>query len=391
VRRATPAAILAVAPVLAVTLAGSAADMAAAADDLPPRISAVAPPGDGCVKPSRAGVTVASAAQRVLTPALAWPLTRGEGVTVAVLDTGLSQGSLPHLSGRVTRGPDEVNGGRTDGDCLGHGTFVAGLIAARPRPGTTVVGVAPRARVYAITVTDDSGATGPDVLAEGIDDAVRSGARIVDVSIASPRSSSRLKKAVRAALAKGALVIAPAVADDQSYDGPVYPASLPGVVSVVNSVTRPGADAPPRATLAAPGDVVLSTGPGGGAFVGSGASYSSALVAGTAALVDAYHPGLTLAQRRRRLVDSAYPSTVGARVVDPYAAVTAILPGERDVAAEPAPTRGAVAPIPPPAVDPAWPAGLAVGGVGALVLLLALGAVATVRRGRARNWRPDPS
>jgi len=373
-----------------------AADAPIGPDGLPPRISAVLDPQKGCTKPSRAGVTVASAAHRILVPAPAWQLTRGEGVTVAILDTGLSQGSSPQLEGQVRRGEDVVRGGRNRGDCTGHGTFVAGLIAARARSGTTVVGIAPRAHVYSITVTDKNGATSPDVLAKGINAAVRTGAKIIDVSIVSPRSSRNLQNAVKNATSRGALVFAPAGADDQDLKGPVYPASLPGVISVSNSAAAEkeaasagaGDEAPVKADLAAPGDVVLSVGPGGGAFVGSGTAYATALVAGTAALMDAYRPGLTLAQRTHRLTATAYPSATGAAVVDPYAAVSTILPGEDGASPAAAPPRVQIAAMPPLDVDPVWYSSLTVAAIAALAVLIALGAVATVTRGRARGWRP---
>ena len=371
---------------LAVVLAAAPAVAAPRADSaLPPRISAVLAPGQGCVKPSTGSAVVASAAHRVLTPARSWPLSRGAGVRVAVLDTGLSGGVSPQLDGQVTRGPDVVRGGRTRSDCIGHGTFVAGLIAARPRPGTTVVGMAPQAHVYAVTVTAARGATGPDVLAKGIRAAVDAGCRIIDVSVVAPASSRRLVAAVEYAIARGALVIAPAVADDQSLDGPVYPAALPGVVSVANSA----AQGTSTADLAAPGDAVLSVGPGAGAFVGSGAAYASALVAATAALMDAYRPGLTLEQRVNRLISTAYPSAASAPVVDPEAAVSMILPGEYGAAPErPRPGPG-VAALPAPVLDPVWYSSLAVAGAGALAVLLALAGVLTVRRGRERGWHPE--
>ena len=378
----------------AVTGPAVAAGSATTPDGLPPRISAVLDPQAGCAKPSKDGVTVASAAQKILMPSQAWQLSRGKGVTVALLDTGLSKGALPQLDGQVTPGEDIVRGGRTRKDCIGHGTFVAGLIAARPKRGTTVVGIAPQAHVYSITVTDDNGATSPDVLAKGINAAVAAKARIIDVSVVSARSNAKLKAAVKNAIAHEAMVFAPAAADDQNIDGPVYPASLPGVISVANSTTQAASDSGSSTTpmvdavLAAPGDVVLSVGPGGGAFVGSGTAYATALVAGSAALMDAYHPGLTLAQRTRRLITTAYPASPGDPVVDPYAALAQILPGEGKTAAPPKVPTTQVDPLPAPDIDPVWYPSLTMAAIAAIAALAALGAVITVTRGRARGWRP---
>jgi membrane-anchored mycosin MYCP len=399
IRRSTSAGAGLIATVTLVLMAAPApaADAPAGPNDLPPRISAVLEPDKPCTRASKAGVTVASAAHRILIPASAWQLTRGQGVTVAVLDTGFSTGSSPQLDGQVKRGEDVVRGGRTRDDCTGHGTFVAGLIAARARTGTTVVGIAPQAHVYSVTVTDKNGATSPDVLAKGINAAVGAGIKIIDVSVVSPRSSAKLEAAVKNARSRGALVFAPAAADDQDLDGPVYPATLPGVISVSNSTTTENASADSgsgstkplvEADLAAPGDVLLSVGPGGGAFVGSGTAYATALVAGTAALMDSYRPGLTLAQREHRLTETAYPSAQGAAVVDPYSAVSTILPGEDGAIPAPPPARVQVAAMPPPVLNPVWYSSLTLAAIAVLAVLVALGAVATVTRGRARGWTP---
>jgi len=83
--------------------------------------------------------------QQQMAPERAWELTRGDGVTVAVVDTGVSADSGP-LTGAVRDGVDVApgsNGGDADDDCIGYGTFVAGLIAARPREGVGFAGVAP--------------------------------------------------------------------------------------------------------------------------------------------------------------------------------------------------------------------------------------------------------
>lgn len=113
-----------------------------------------------------------------------------------------------------------------------------------------------------------------------------------------------------------------------------------------------------RVDLVAPGDALMSVGPGGkGYFTGSGPSFATAVVAGTAALVLGYRPELTAAQLLDRLKATAYhPGTVlpdarlGYGTVDPLAAVSAVLPGARDGAAAPPPARAgtAVAAVEPP-------------------------------------------
>ncbi|MCE0537927.1 S8 family serine peptidase [Kineosporia rhizophila] len=329
-------------------------------------------------------VSTPSPLAQALRPERAWPLTQGEGVVVAVLGTGFDVSS-PHLRDQVTLGENEVSRGRVGVDCVGHGTFVAGLVAARPRTGSTVAGVAPGAHVYGITVTDDTGATGPDVIAKGIRAAVRAEVKIILVSVVSSRSSARLQAAVQDAVDAGALVIAPAVADDQTIQGPVYPAALDGVLAV----SDPSAGSAARGFLA-PGQAVTSVCPGG-VCVGTGAAYSAAAVAATAALMDAYHPGLTRRQRIGRLTETAYPIDAGPTpssivgLIDPYAAVTAVLPQELGTV-DRVPVAAPVAPMPPPPGEPAWIRALIVAGAGLSALALALWSAAACR---ARSDRDE--
>lgn len=136
------------------------------------------------------------------------------------------------------------------------------------------------------------------------------------------------------------------------------------------------------ADLAAPGDAVVSIGPkGSGHFIGSGASFAAAHVAGAAALVRARYPELKAAQVSRRLTEAAYPA-VPPRL-DPYAALTAVPTDDKGTA--PRPERAVVPP--PPATEPRTRALVIAGLGGGLVLLVAAGAV-VIPRGRARNWRP---
>src|SRR5262249_44276051 len=132
--------------------------------------------------------------------ARAWELTRGKGVTVGVIDSGV-QGDVPQLAGQVLPGFDVVNGrgngrGTGDADCSGHGTFVAGIIAARQVPGIGFTGVAPEARILPIRQsngTDDGTAGG---MARAIRLAVAAGAKVINISSASFFDSPDLRAAV---------------------------------------------------------------------------------------------------------------------------------------------------------------------------------------------------
>ncbi|MFQ6146791.1 S8 family serine peptidase [Streptomyces seoulensis] len=268
-----------------------------------------------CTKGSSTVMTQVPWAQRLLGLDKAALLTDGEGVTVGVVDTGVSTKAAA-LSGRVTAQPD------ADSDCVGHGTFVAGLIAATPRSGVGFAGVAPGARIFAARGTDTSGTADASSVARGIRAAVDAGCRVVTVSAALARDSSALSSAVRHAAEHDVLLIAPDVPDAastgqvrQAVATPFWPAAASGVLSVVDfgvDGKRPdGAPAAFEPDLAAPGDLVSGIGlAGDGHFVGSGASFAAAYVAGAAALVRAYHPDLTAAQTADRLERTGYPADV---------------------------------------------------------------------------------
>lgn len=376
-----------------------------------------------CVAPSTARVTQLPWAQAYLDPEGVWQLAEGAGVTVAVLGSGVEDGS-GMLTGRLTLGPQEMPGaGGTGGDCVGQGTFAAGLIAARPQPGSGFAGIAPAAHVLAVGVTDATGATDADALAAGIRAAADAGARVIDVTATASSTDPALDDAVAYAIGHGSLIVAPYLADGQSTPAPAYPAALPGVLSVADlapggalpadaqsaSPQQPGATGATAGSsssggaqasgvdLVAPGDDVVGLGPGGtGLFAAGGPSYAAAFVAGTAALVLSYRPQLTEAQLLYRLEETAYhPGTklpdpdYGYGTVDPVNAVTQELPQEDPSFAPRAPQQPRETLVmPPPATSRAPREALAVAAGSAFVILVvSLGAAA---RRRARSRRVSP-
>ncbi|MFE3106960.1 S8 family serine peptidase [Kitasatospora indigofera] len=391
---------------------------------------------EGCAKPSDKGTERTPWAQTVLRPEAAWQLSRGAGVTVAVVGSGVDAASGV-LEGRLALGPREYGPGGAGRDCVGHGTFLAGLIAARRQDGTGFAGIAPEARILAVAVTDETGITTPALLAKGIRDAADGGARVIAVAVPVPVGGEDLAGAVRYAGERGALVVAPAGPDATSSGasgGQAFPAAYPEVLAVAglgpsgavsngavsngagsngagsNGAGSNGAGAnggvagteaagpDGRVDLVAPGDALMSVGPGGkGYFTGSGPSFATALVAGTAALVLGYRPELTPAQLLDRLKATAYhPGTllpdarVGYGTVDPLAAVSAMLPGAPAGAAAPPPARAGtpVAAVEPPAARPGDGQAVAVAGCvfGGVALVGGLGYV--LRHGRRRGWQP---
>ena len=347
-----------------------------------------------CAEPANTAVPQEGWALERLDPSRSWSLTSGESVTVAVIGTGVSA-AAPSLRGAVLAGQSLI-GGAGDDDCAGRDTFMAGVIAARPSAGTGFTGIAPGAQILPLRVTNDPGEVDAGKLASAIRSAADGGAKVIAVSVGTASADGGLRAAVSYALSKDALVIAPS--DVDVGDGAVpYPAAFPDALPVTG-ITGEGepiqhAAAPPA--LVAPGDDVVGIAPRGtGQLVASGGGIGVAFVAGTAALVRAYHPELSAAQVRDRLQDTADhpPADLpdpqrGYGVVNPHAAVTSVLPaesGERPNAAAAPPVQ-----LPPrPFVDP-LPQLVALLVTGAVGLLAALGAAgaALLPRARERGWR----
>jgi membrane-anchored mycosin MYCP len=347
-----------------------------------------------CPRPSGGPFPGVPWAQERLGASQVWPLTRGRGVTVAVVDSGVSA-THPQLRGAVTGGANVLDGTAPTVDCVAHGTIVAGIIAGRGAPGARFTGIAPDARIAPIKTLDnvDRAEGAEEQIARGIEAAVSGGADVINVSAASNTPSPRLARAVRAALARDIVVVAAAGNDEQRTGAPMYPAAYDGVLTVAAS-TRDGSLAEfsvmqPYIEVAAPGEEIVGPAPAGDGYItAKGTSFAAPYVAGVAALVRAYHPDLKAPEvvRRITLTADAPTTSSGYGVVDPYRAVTAVL-------AAPA-RQQARATEPPPADDTADPlrdtkvAALAVSGAAVLLLGGAVIAAAVLPRGRQRRWRP---
>jgi len=234
--------------------------------------------------------------------ARAWEMSPGSwSVIVGVVDSGV--GPHPDLAGRVLPGHSVIDSARPDDttDHSGHGTAVAGIIAAGVNDHSGVAGVTQRVRILPVVVLQSDG-SGSDVdTAAGIVWAVDHGADVINLSLGATFYSRPLAEAVRYAYERGVVLVA-AVGNDGSV-GVRYPAAFPEVIAVgaTNSSdqhvtsSNPG----PEVDVAAPGVAVLSTGfsdfthtaPTVLAF--SGTSFSAALVTGLAALIVSRDPSLT--------------------------------------------------------------------------------------------------
>ncbi|CAM5531094.1 type VII secretion-associated serine protease [Streptomyces spiroverticillatus] len=268
---------------------------------------------------------------------------RGKGVRVAVIDSGVDVKN-PQLKQAVDRNaggnflPGEHPGKddpRGTTDEVGHGTKVAGIIAARPHPDTGFVGLAPEATIIPIDQNDAEGRGTPGLLAQAIDHARDHGAQIINISQDTSDTSDQpdLKRAVKAALDKDIVIIASA--GNNGTDGkakPTYPASYQGVLAVASS-DRDNERAYFSQTgtfvgIAAPGTDIVSTVPRGGHCTDSGTSFSAPYVAGLAALIKSKHDDWTGAEIVTQIQQTAERSSpgpdplLGWGVADPLRALT---------------------------------------------------------------------
>ncbi|MFC8429160.1 type VII secretion-associated serine protease mycosin [Streptomyces sp. NPDC057253] len=280
----------------------------------------------------------------------AWQTTKGAGVTVAVLDTGV-ENDHPDLVGNVLTGKDMIGFGAVRGQrsWARHGTAMAGIIAGHGHGvggGDGVMGIAPEAKILPVRVIleDDDPArakarnTRGNALAEGIRWAADHGADVINLSLGDDSASAHPEAgeddAVQYALRKGAVVVASAGNGGEKGDHISYPAAYPGVIAAT-AVDRFGTRASFStrrwyATVAAPGDDVVIADPDHKYYEGWGTSAASAFVSGAVALVKAAHPDLTPAQIKRLLEDTARNAPAGGRddsrgfgFVDPAAALKA--------------------------------------------------------------------
>ncbi|UBU12189.1 S8 family serine peptidase [Nonomuraea gerenzanensis] len=282
----------------------------------------------------------------------AWSVTKGEGVTVAVVDSAVDTG-VKELKGRVTSGPDmtsstierELPPGR-------HGTAMAGLIAASGEDDG-LIGVAPGARIlslpmviddepgFAVPPVEGEGMTAESPLARALRYAANHGAQVVSMSIGSYGPLRSEREAVSYALGKGVVLVA-AVGNDgltqyAKEKGTSYwsfPAGYPGVIGVA-ATDKQGR----RATFSSDNLSVLVAAPGvevpvlkrdSGYELSEGTSSAAALVAGVAALIKSRYPSLAPEQVAQALASSArgrpaagYDDQTGFGVVDAVAALNA--------------------------------------------------------------------
>jgi subtilisin len=247
-------------------------------------------------QPSVLSETVPSGIQQVNAP-LAWGCSRGKGIRVAVVDTGIDFNHTD-LHPNYVGGVSFVPGATTPMDDHGHGTHCAGTIAAAIN-GLDVVGVAPEASLYAVKVLDHNGSGQFAWIIAGIDWCIQHGIHVISMSLGGDAAPTALKTICDLAWSRGVLIVA--AAGNSNLQNPVppapsnvgYPGKYRNVISVSaidsSNVISPWSSRGPEVDVCAPGVNVLSCKLGGGTTVMSGTSMACPHVSGVAAVLWGTH------------------------------------------------------------------------------------------------------
>lgn len=225
----------------------------------------------------------------------AWDVTTGvNSVLLSVIDSGVDY-NHPDLAGRVTSGYDFVNNDSDPADDNGHGTAVAGTAGAAGNNGLGGTGVAWGIALLPVKALGGDGSGSYSAIANGITYSADRGAKIINLSLGGTSSSRTLQSAIDYAWGKGCLIIA--AAGNNGNNIAVYPAACNNVIAVSalnQSDTRTSwSNYGSYVDIAAPGENITTTWPGGGYISISGTSFSSPVVAGAAALALSVNPSLS--------------------------------------------------------------------------------------------------
>jgi subtilisin family serine protease len=282
------------------------------------------------------------------------PQWQGSGVTVAVLDTGIDV-SHPELWPRIIGGYNARAGEVSYADDNGHGTHMAGIIAAElNNPVLGIIGVAPQASFLAVKVLDQDGAGYLSDFINGLQWVYNNGiqlAKLVNMSLGFSSDSLPLQKAIQSLYTSGVIMVAsagnrcaqspdqdeggggdclggPALVCDAAQTAVKYPAAYPEVMAVVAtdfyehvtaySLTGSAVDVAAPGGSKATGMRILSTDAGGGYGWGSGTSQAAAHVTGAVALALQKKPQQSFTQVRSLLQTTAVPTPEGIGLINVY-------------------------------------------------------------------------
>ena len=247
---------------------------------------------EGQERVTAAAETVPWGVDRIRAP-LAWDITKGKGVKVAVVDTGIDfthPDIVPNYKGGISFDPSETS----PRDFNRHGTHVAGTIAAAMNDAG-VIGVAPSAYLYAVKVLSSNGSGNWSWLIAGLEWCINNGMQVVNMSLGGSSAPTALQTMCDLAWSKGLILVAAAGNSDGSdtSDTVGFPAKYKSVIAVSNitdaNTLGPSSSRGPKVELCAPGTNILSTVPGGGHSSLTGTSMASPHVAGAPALALSTH------------------------------------------------------------------------------------------------------
>jgi type VII secretion-associated serine protease mycosin len=250
----------------------------------------------------------------------AWNVTRGRGVIVAIVDSGV-EANHEDLAGSVLKGIDYVNpsgDGRSDPN--GHGTHVAGIIAAHVNNGKGIAGAAPDVKILPVRVLDQNGGGAASNVAKGVIWATDHGARVINLSLGGGEAAG-IQQAIQYANRKGAVVLAAAGNNGQAGNAPMYPAAYPEAIAVAsvdsNLQHMASGNTGNYIDVSAPGvGVVSAWGSSPTAYASAtGTSMATPYASAAAALIIAAHPSLSPARVAKLLESRA--TDLGPRGDDP--------------------------------------------------------------------------
>jgi serine protease len=273
----------------------------------------------------------------------AWDETRGDGITVAVIDTGVSQ--VPDLKlTKFVAGYDFVNDKADASDDNGHGTHVAGTIAQSTNNGYGVAGIAYEATIMPLKVLSGSGGGTVADIAESIKFAADNDADVINMSLGGGGASKLIEDAIDYAYKKGVVVVA--AAGNENRNSASYPARYPHVISVAATdsadIKAPYSNFGAGVDISAPGGSengkilqnTIDPSSGETVFVGfQGTSMAAPHVAGVAALIKASgisepNEVLSILKQSSRKVQQDPLNHFGAGHLDAGAAVKLALRGQ---------------------------------------------------------------
>ena len=229
---------------------------------------------------------------RIAAPA-AWDVALGAaGIVVGVVDSGVD-GTHPELASRMEPGYNLYSGNADSSDVNGHGTWVAGTVAAAGDNAVGVSGVAWQSKIMPVRVSDAQGVAWTSAIANGITWAVDHGARVVNVSFGGVAASPTIANAAQYARSKGAVVVASAgncsCVDATAENAYVLSVGATDQNDDLASFSSRGN----YVDVSAPGVSILTTNRGGGYVYAQGTSFSSPIVAGVVALMMKTNPSLS--------------------------------------------------------------------------------------------------